>query len=322
MPLEIPSDDDLRIGDVLLDPEDRIERPSAMLYRSIVSTFYNREKGVWKDGIKASGEEVENFDGMMTDVQLFGVLTEDLYNHERAAAMFHSLKEGPHFSRGHMLWNWSVDTGADSMTGKEFSSSTQLLGILCEAQFDSASARRSYEQLLRSSFRDGDRKQWLGFLRLDPRGRLSVDDDQCYCDSQLLGVWAEFLFNPAAAKESFERFKVSNLRESAGEHRWQFAVNKDGTISGAEDRVCLAENQLLGARCEALFDRLVGSRVFRALERGSDFRDAATRQWVNTSSDSDRMTSAQLLGVMCEHLFEEEAFERAKHPALPTIRSF
>lgn len=321
MPLETPSDDDLRITDVLLDPEDRIERPSAALYRAIVSTFYNREKGVWKDGVKASGEEVESGEGMMTDVQLFEVLAEDLYNHERAAAMFRSLKEGPHFSREHVLWNWSVDTGADSMTGKEFSSSTQLLGILCEAQSDPASARRGHERLLQSLFRDADKKQWLGFLRLDPRGRLHVDDDKCYCDAQLLGVWAEFLFNPAAAKESFERFRVSNLRESAGEHRWQFAVKKDGALGDAEDCLCLAENQLLGARCEALFDRSQGSMMYRGLTKGA-FHDPVLKQWVNASSDSDRMTSAQLLSVLCEHLFEEEAFERAKHPRLPILRSF
>jgi len=290
MPLEVPSDGDLAIHSLLCDPQDNIERPSAFLYRAVVSSFYNREKSVWKEGIKKNGEEIENTEGIITETQLYGVLADALFHRERAEAIFNLLKSGPHFQRALNLWNWSVDEGDGSMTGKEFSSSTQLIGVLCEARFDSAGARRRHEELKGMPFYDMDKKQWMGFVGLNRRGVLVVEDDKCYCDAQLLGVCAELLFNPQEAKESFER--CSNLRESAGERRWQFATHTDGTISGADDRECTADNQLLGVHCEGLIDYASGRRVFLQLKDGS-LHDVVRKQWKNSSSDSDRMTSAQ-----------------------------
>ena len=218
----------------------------------------------------------------------------------RPREIYEGLKATELFDAERGQWNRHGDQSLHRTSRDAY---VQLLGVLVEAQFNLTGARALYETLKATPLYDAARRQW----NVSMSRAQKLQDSSRDADAQLLGVLVEAQFNPECAALLYEELKATPLYDAA-RRQWNAMMSKSYTL---ETSWRYTTTQLLGVLVEALVNP-EGARALYAELKSTTLYDAAWEQWnwhmsdCSIELDTDRHSSAQLLGVLVEAQFNPE----------------
>ena len=211
------------------------------LYEKLkASPLYDRVRGQWNRFVSEDQSVCDR--DCHTDIQLFGALVEARFNPEGARVMYEKLKATELYDSLRGQWNEAA-SAAQMLCETDRYAATQLLGLLVEARFDAAQARKLYEQLKTTSLYDPARAQWNWCMSEEQK----VNVWNRHADAQLLGVLVEAQFNPERAEALYEALMATPLYDRE-RGQWNECMSEDQLLLDTY-RVSVA--QLLGVLVEA-----------------------------------------------------------------------
>jgi hypothetical protein len=178
--------------------------------------------------------------------QLFGIMAEHLFDPASAQEQYNALKKTELWDPETNQWNWRM-TKEQELADSDRYSYDQLLSIMAEHLFDPASSQEQYNALKKTALWDQETNQWNWYMTKE---QAPVNSNR-YSDTQLLGIMAEHLFDPASAQEQYNALKKTELWDPET-NQWNWGMTKEQRIANS-NRPSFA--QLLGIMAEHLFEK-------------------------------------------------------------------
>ena len=258
------------------------------------SALYDKERGHWNECMTEMQERKGRY--RYGHDQLLGILVEIPFNFQNARQRYEELKASPFYNTECGQWNHYVNEKLNSLDSSCYSYD-QLLGVLVEAQFNSAAARKVYKTLKQPPLHDTRCGQWNNWV---DENQTLVNSSR-YANIQLLAVLVEAQFNPNAAYKSYESLKHTPLYDIEDE-QWNCYMNINQELV-VPDRH--ANAQLLGVLVEMQFNPEAARMKYEALKL-TRLYNAGCRQWnqyVNEEKglvELSRYAHDQLLAILVE----------------------
>lgn len=307
MPLESLSEEQINIHDLTLEQE-KTSYKSEQIFKSLkASNLFEKNLGQWRHKIMPD-QSLHPIDSEReTEDQLVGVLAECLFDKQKGRKRYDFLKN--------KLFNNTSNSWSNSFYSKStapmpiWGLNTQLWGVVTENMFDKEKAQTTFLNL---------KKRYHGAYPV------SHWTDDKINSSSLLGVYAEGLFDKESAQIQYEELKNSSFFDKKT-NRWNLWLDLKNKYCEPEKST---ENQLMGVLIETLFNKTHAKEIFEQLKDGPLY-NKNTNQWVSSVDKHDQVHNrsiesiGQLLGVICEHEFEEPNPNlHLSAPNLPETRSY
>lgn len=306
------------IKKLVLEPEKEPVLESQKMYEKLKETvLYDKKRKQWRGNMREN-QELE-FSDRSSSTQLMGILVESLFNKQLAQEQYKKLKETPLYNKEAKRWRWRMNA-TQRLELSNHPSRSQLLGVIVESLLNKESAKEMYRKLKQTPLYDKRMKHWLWYTgEFRKREGLSR-----FATNQLLGVWAEFLFDEQSAKSRYERLKEISLYDEE-KKQWNETMNRNQVLMNSNRST---DAQLFGVLAESLFDKESARELYENLKKTSLY-DKKRKQWnaaMNKDQELtnlDRCSGAQLLGIFVHHVFEEKPkIFKKEIPPLPKTRRF
>lgn len=243
--------------------------------------LYDPQRGQWNRYCGTQGGLADS--SRMLKDQLLGVVVESNFSPGRAAAKYHALSNA--FRIDSLSSQWPQYFKADQeLDGHRKTASTQLVGLWALSTFDRTAALSEYKRI-ETRYRNRDRVlEWDDNLATDLTAaiiqevlnpgigrpafeKLRASSNYWHVESrewrdaarglerdtetELLGVFAEVLFQPEGAASAFHELQQRGLFEKQS-HLWRYGE----TNSGRKYELCSAFDQLLAVLIELKIEEI------------------------------------------------------------------
>jgi len=319
MPLDsfyTDGDEGLNIETLVLDQPERPTYASEESYRKLKQgPFYDEKSELWNASVSPSQKVTDKADDLYNE--LLQVVLEVQYDKGEALHYYQLLQEmNQSYNRGDNDRQWVLSPRVNMRATK-----LQLMDVLIQTfLFGKKAGRKAYQYLQHSPFFDSNCHKWVCYVHSSTQQPRDIGT--YVVETQLWGMLAESQWNSMSVKRSYNALKEDGLYDTENN---QWLCHKISDASLGNNRTSC--NQLLSILVEASFNRTDALWRYQSLKR-SLFYDPKHNQWISNVTPMQeignecRFTSAQLLGVMCEHAFEEKDDFRVQRPPLPQIRIF
>lgn len=296
MPLESLSNEQINIHDIALEEENKPKSESLKLLEDLKnSDLYDQELGQWNKSIERGCLNDERY----TDTQLVGILAEALFNRSEAENLYNSLKKTPLFDKTTGEWHDSMNSD-QQLEGDMWDKFNWFLSMLIEEKFDHTKTFEKYSE-----------------YNTHPKDGM-ID---YYSFSKLLEILLESKLGICSPSDELEKMKINRLLDTKQDY-----FREDTSTSDIYD-IC-SKDQLLGVLVLAQFDRVKAQSKYLSLKK-SPLYDPESKKWHYKYIMSENkivnsiITEDQLLGILCEHEFEEPTSDiQSSTPSIPETRKY